>query len=84
MSLNWSDKRLWIAAAVLLFTPLASLVVKTISVIAHIIGFIIGVFANIVGFLIGLVNPFGLFVAICIAAFFGLRAYVGNDDELES
>ena len=69
MGINWSDKRLWIAAAVLLFTPLASWVVK-----------IVGMLFSIVGFLIGLVNPFGLFVAIIIAAGFGLRAYVGNDD----
>jgi hypothetical protein len=58
MGITWSDKRVWIVAAILLvFTPLASLIFR-----------IIGLLFSIIGFLLGLVNPLGLFVAFIIAA----------------
>jgi hypothetical protein len=59
MGITWSDKRVWIVAAILLvFTPLASWVFR-----------IIGVLFSIIGFILSLVNALGLFVAIIIAAF---------------
>jgi hypothetical protein len=58
MGITWSDKRVWIVAAIfLVFTPLASWIFR-----------IIGVLFSIIGFFLGLVNPLGLFVAILIAA----------------
>lgn len=49
--------------AALIFTPLASWVIR-----------IIGMLFSIVGFFLSLVNPLGLFVAICIVAFLVVRA----------
>lgn len=58
MGITWSDKRVWIVATILLvFTPLASWILK-----------IIGLLFSILFFLLGLVNPLGLFVAFVIAA----------------
>lgn len=58
MGITWSDKRVWIVAAILVvFTPLASWIFR-----------IIGLLFSILFFLLGLVNPLGLFVAIIVAA----------------
>jgi len=54
----WSEKRGWIVAAFLLvFTPLASWILR-----------IVGVLFSIIGFFLSLVNALGLFVVIVIAA----------------
>jgi hypothetical protein len=58
MGITWSDKRVWIVAAILVvFTPLASWIFR-----------IIGLLFSILFFLLGLVNPLGLFVAMIVAA----------------
>jgi hypothetical protein len=58
MGITWSDKRVWIVAAILVvFTPLASWIFR-----------IIGLLFSIIGFLLSLANPLGLFVAFIVAA----------------
>lgn len=53
----------WILGILLIFTPLASWAWKVVTVLV-----------NVVFFFLGLVNPLGLFVATCIAAFLAVRA----------
>ncbi len=67
----WSENRVWVvAAALLVFTPLASLIFS-----------IIGVGFNVVGFVIGQVNWFGLFVVAIVAAAFVVRNQLTNSEE---
>jgi hypothetical protein len=67
----WSEKRvLVVAAALLVFTPLASGIFTIIG----------GVF-DIVGFVLGLVNWFGLFVVAIIAAAYVARKRLTNSEE---
>lgn len=67
----WSEKRVLVAiVALLVFTPLASWIFT-----------IIGVVFDIVGFVLGLVNWFGLFVVVIIAAAYVARKQLTNSEE---
>jgi hypothetical protein len=62
----WSENRVWVvAAALLVFTPLASWIFTIIGV----------------GFDIGLVNWFGLFVVAIVAAAYVARKRLTNSEE---
>ena len=67
----WSENRVVvIIVALLVFTPLASLIFS-----------IIGVGFNVVGFVIGQVNWFGLFVVAIVAAVYVARKQLTNSEE---
>ena len=67
----WSENRVWVvAAALLVFTPLASWIFT-----------IIGVGFDIVGYVLGLVNWFGLFVVAIVAAAYVARKQLTNSEE---
>lgn len=74
MDTNWlRGKKGWIVAAILIFTPAAALAFK-----------VIGFAFSIIGFILGLINPFGLFVAMCIAAFLIGRRQMRRYNEEET